>query len=264
MCIVLLLDADNTLWDTNAVFAKAQYAGIDILEQHGVSLSYSGLQRLREVDSYLIDELGTFEYDFDHLMQALILWVKGYEPRVAAQSISHGEAILTEKETSVARYAADALRTTLSNDIPPLLPGASSLLAWLSTQRSQPDRKIASFLVSEGDEGRLLRTVAHHGLDDGGDYFDGVRVVPSKTDESFRKIAAEGRALLRDDNARVICIGDSLRRDIAPANAIGAITIYKPAGFMGHESPGGPDDTPTHTVQSLADALTLVKSMAGN
>lgn len=261
---VLLLDADNTIWDTNAVFAKAQDAGIDVLAKHGFSLSDGGLQRLREVDSHLINEMGTFEYDFGQLMEALILCVKGSDPRAAAKSIADGTAALSEEETSVARSAADTLKATLSDTIPPLLPGAKSLLAWLGTELARPTKRTASFLISEGDERRLLKTLAHHGLDVIGKYFDGVRIVRRKDKESFQEIAAEGRALLHDDDAQVISIGDSLRRDIEPATAIDAITIYKPAGFMGNESPAGPDDTPTHTVQSLAEALTLVKSMAGN
>src|SRR5438874_137351 len=49
--IVILADADNTLWDTDAVFAEAQIKLLSVVEQL-TGLSCRNSQRLRYVRSY--------------------------------------------------------------------------------------------------------------------------------------------------------------------------------------------------------------------
>ena len=55
MSFVLIFDADNTLWDTNAVFHAAHLAMLKVLEQAQlVSDSRNQVTRLRSIDRALM------------------------------------------------------------------------------------------------------------------------------------------------------------------------------------------------------------------
>jgi putative hydrolase of the HAD superfamily len=56
----------------------------------------------------------------------------------------------------------------------------------------------------------------------------------------------------------VVVIGDSLKRDVRPANAVGCTTVYCPGDFKGHEPPDSPGEPPEHTVSSLDEALDVL------
>ena len=48
--LVILVDGDNTLWDTNKVFEEAQRAALATLAAHGFDLGKDGFSILREAD----------------------------------------------------------------------------------------------------------------------------------------------------------------------------------------------------------------------
>jgi putative hydrolase of the HAD superfamily len=72
MHFVLIFDADNTLWDTNAVFHSAQVAMLETFETVDIlSNARSQVERLRAIDRILIQRLERHEYDFRILATAL-------------------------------------------------------------------------------------------------------------------------------------------------------------------------------------------------
>ena len=72
MNAVIVFDADNTLWDTNAVFRTAQLELLRVFEKHGlVTSAEEELSTLRQIDQQLMSSLGNFEYDFVNLSRAL-------------------------------------------------------------------------------------------------------------------------------------------------------------------------------------------------
>src|SRR5438552_6674031 len=71
MRTVVVFDADNTLWDTNAVFRQAQLCLLGEMSKAGLLTdSEAELDTLRTLDRELVSQLGRFEYDFRLLSAA--------------------------------------------------------------------------------------------------------------------------------------------------------------------------------------------------
>jgi putative hydrolase of the HAD superfamily len=252
--LVLIVDADNTLWDTDDVFADAQRAMIDALERHGHVLPGDKLAFLREVDGRMFEYHGRFEYDFRMLPEALIQAVaQGHA------DIDPGIVPVLDEPSSDAVEAYEAFSSTLETTKPDLLPGVRELVDWLRAANAAGEPRVASILVSEGEQGRLTGIARHHNLDEG--VFDSVHILPGKDQHSFKTAVAEGRAILGDPCAQAVSIGDSLKRDIGPSKAAGCVTIYKPHGFHGQEAAGTPEEEPDHTVGTVHEALEIIQGL---
>jgi len=253
--LILILDADNTLWDADAVFTRAQLAMIEILEQQGHVFPTDKLTFLRHVDRALVERYGTFEYDFRTLSKALVCAVKN--DQVECES-----SPLHPDTSSATAEAFQAFRQTLDASVPELLLGAGELIAWLRAERSCASRRVAAILLSEGDQRRLDRIAHHYGLDDS--VFDHVHFLVTKDRESFAAAISEGRLVLGDPSALAVSIGDSLKRDVAPSKAAGCITVYKPHGFHGNEQPASAGEEPAHTVRTIHEALEIIERLLRN
>lgn len=85
--VILAIDGDNTLWDTNSVFQDAQRWLISSLcrARPGGSPTLS-LELLRRVDDLLILHIGRQEYNFQLLVLALISLRKGMTEKEAASA----------------------------------------------------------------------------------------------------------------------------------------------------------------------------------
>jgi putative hydrolase of the HAD superfamily len=53
-------------------------------------------------------------------------------------------------------------------------------------------------------------------------------------------------------------IGDSLKRDIGPANVVGCKTVYCPGGLWGREMPADPSERPDRTIGTADEALSIL------
>lgn len=245
--LIIIHDGDNTLWDTNSVFRRAQLTmleGLGLLQdpRSGPSM----LLALREIDREIWTKTGKFEYDPILLALELAHRLGNMPHDVAAQS-----------ETVKAAYSG-YLRA--SRQIPRLLPHARSYLEWLKAKRTQHPAMLISVLFTEGDPVRLQQIVQRHGFLPDGDAVDMV-YMQRKTEEGFRDAIEKGKLLLRQDaqlHPKVIVVGDSLERDIALGNAVGAVTIYKPAGFHGRELAVAQRFNPTFTISSLAQLPRII------
>jgi len=248
----ILLDGDNTLWDTNAVFARAQRALLRELALHGWRVGRLSLARLREVDGCLASRLNRKEYDFRVLARALMYDAEGRAPGEALSSAVSGKRNAGEED--IIRRGVEKMEVELRR-IPPLLPGARALLAWIRAQRGKGI--VYAVLISEGDRRRLQRIVEHH-LGDHGSWFDEVHILPSK-EETIRRLV-EGAGSRFGGRVKSLMVGDSLNGDIEPAAKAGAITVYKPAEFLGKEELAV-GWGPTYTVESLVEALGILNSV---
>lgn len=63
------------------------------------------------------------------------------------------------------------------------------------------------------------------------------------------------------DYARVVMVGNNLERDIVGANALGLMTILIHPNDRRTATPSGPDDTPDHTVETIAKLSDLIYSL---
>lgn len=258
---VVVFDADNTLWDTDAVFRKAQLEMLRVLAHAGlIKEPESELATLRLLDNALATRFEKFEYDFIALSAALGHY---YSRRVsieeAAEGAFQGSAESIGKELT--SRSAEAFTRTLE-EIPPMFKDAEEVLDVLhdSQLRGSP---MALLMFSDGKPDRLERILEAHDLRKKR-IFDDV-VIGTKSVESFsnlRKLALTHLPNASDSQSTLLMmIGDSLRRDIVPANRAGFVTVYKPASFLGDETVASTDEEPTFRVDSLLEVPSLLNSL---
>ncbi|WP_251954476.1 HAD family hydrolase [Salinibacter ruber] len=299
----LVLDADNTLWDTNATFRRARSAMIQVLQgadpqpgpgpssgdgphdaapsptdppgekAPGEEARPDGEKRLETTDvlyrlSQHLPSSGGEGPDLEQLAQAAAFYMSGLRGgpeagiqtsrlRWASEQVRAGHQP-PGCDRSRARKAAEAFRSALSAP-PPLLDGAASLLRGVQAWRTaRPDRR-TSVLFSEGAPDRLEVAFDAHGIG-GGQYFDDI-VLREKTPDTFRDVChAIGNAvdLPEPQAAEIVVIGDSLQRDIRPANATGCTTLYCPGDLWGRETPEEASEQPDYTLGTLDEALRIL------
>ncbi len=294
----LVLDADNTLWDTNTTFRRARSAMIQVLQgaegQSGPGPSSSdgphdakkppadptgeearpdGEKRFETTDvlyrlSQHLPSSGGEGPDLEQLARAAAFYMSGLRggPEASIQtSRLHWASDQVQAgrhppgcDRSRTRKAAEAFRSALGAP-PPLLDGAAPLLqnirAWRSTR---PDRR-TSVLFSEGAPDRLEVAFDAHGIG-GGQYFDNI-VLREKTPDTFREVChaiSNAVDLPEPQAAEIVVIGDSLQRDIRPANATGCTTLYCPGDLWGRETPEEAPEQPDYTLGTLDDALRIL------
>jgi putative hydrolase of the HAD superfamily len=255
---VLIFDGDNTLWDTDAVFRSAQFGLLTTLGDAGIVHDpHTQLDLLRALDRELISQLGVAEYDFRLLAVAVARFFTGQ--LTIATAVAHA---LVPPEAdgaldAVIDAALDAFRSKLS-EVPPLFPGAEIVLTSIRSAITG-GAPAASVLYSEGKAERIEHILESHGLQRRG-FFDVVVLAP-KTVEGFRHAEELGRAYVRHTETQrgaVVVVGDSLQRDIRPANQIGATTVYKPSKFKGNEVPQSASDAPAYTIGELTELLNIL------
>lgn len=215
---VVFVDADNTLWDTDAVFAAAQLELLSGVER-AVALVASTDDRLafvRSIDQSIAQfHHAGLRYPPRLLAKALALALKGVPPQKAAQrawKASDAEQALPDEEAA----RLDAAFVSSLGALPPLRVGVREGLTALRDSRS------VVFVITEGSRDRVLRIARAHGLDD---LFERVIEAPKGPRIYIRAL----RLLRRPVTA--FMVGDQLDRDIRPAKEAGLKTIYFPGGF---------------------------------
>jgi putative hydrolase of the HAD superfamily len=206
-------DADNTLWDTNAVYANAQLGLLDDAEKIAATTlgQPDRLAFVRLYDQALASrDHRRLKYPPELLVRALALGLKGSQPDAVAERLVSSGVVPDATESAV----ADRYRVTL-NESPPLLPGVAPGLQRAVTAGARV------FVVSEGNDQLVRDRLNRLGISH---FVSGVLIAP-KTPELFRRL------VLRADPHPAIVIGDQADRDIAPAVEAGAIGILVPSRF---------------------------------
>lgn len=213
---ILLVDADNTLWDTDAVFAEAQVSMLaDVAAALSVPMPQAQpLMFVRRFDQAIAraDHRG-LRYPPAMLVRALAAGLTGELPGDAAEAVVFGtrEPILGDAmvKAIVGAYSA------LLDQLPPLLPGVSAGMVRLARHA------IAPWVVTEGSAQRARTRVAAHNLVG---LFAGVLEM-TKHEAQFRRLVH------RFSPHRVVIIGDQFDRDVDPAARAGCFTILVPSRF---------------------------------
>jgi putative hydrolase of the HAD superfamily len=216
---LILCDADNTLWDTDAVYASAQLRLLAQVEGaaggRAEGNATSRLAFVRGVDQALAarhpDHLA---YPPRLLAIALRLRVLGVSAPIAAESAIDGAlAMPRELDGPVSEFVV-ALRAQ-----PVLREGVAEGLPMLSSARWPP------VVVTESREGRCRELLRGFSLE--AHVADVVELV--KNTESYRGLSREFGSLPGER----IMVGDQLDRDIRFAKQAGFTTVY----FRGNFSP---------------------------
>ncbi|KQY25913.1 HAD family hydrolase [Rhizobium sp. Root483D2] len=215
---LVLVDADNTLWDTDGVFARAQLALV-LAVQNTVGRQIpaeSCLDYVRSFDQALAERhhLG-LRYPPRLLIQAIALALQGLSQHEAvrrAWSDGSQSRLASETVSQIERTFFDMIASQ-----PDLLPGVLAGLRDLAVTGT------TTVVLTEGSRKRVMRTIEHHDLNG---YIDRVFEAP-KTARMFERV----RGLARNGQT-IYMIGDQLTRDIRPANEAGLKTIYVPSAFQ--------------------------------
>lgn len=213
---LLVSDADNTLWDTNALYAQAQLYLLERIEIYlqRVARAADRLAFVRSIDEELTilhnQELG---YPPEMLVIGIAEGLTGVSAKQAAQ-----RAIRTSP-SSFRFPVQDLVRSFLhhvQDQFPELRPGVAEALPLLHSMG------ILIVIATEGKVVQCEKILAHHGFSS----FVSRVVEGKKTRLLFSNIAET-----YDHPHLKFAVGDQLGRDIHPAKASGYATIYFPGGF---------------------------------
>lgn len=240
----VFVDADNTLWDTDGVFAAAQLglltqveattrAPLDVADR----LAY-----VRAIDQEIAERHHAgLRYPPKLLINATAAALGGEQPFRAARLALTGSLI-----SPISSEALAAIEQRYFSDLgsPPVLrPGVADGL--LALERAQ----CVVLIVTEGARAKIAQNTSRLGLDG---HFTRIVEGPKRADLYRRVLRLSGTP------ARAFMIGDQLDRDIAPAKAAGLETIYFPGGFQPRWSPAIDQIRPDHIVASFAEAAGII------
>jgi len=243
--LTIFTDADNTLWDTDGVFAWAQLELLSGVES-ALGRSAGTLDRLdfvRRIDQALAERhhLG-LRYPPRLLALAVARVLVGEEVESATRAVWKNSSACGQLSDD----DATAIEMRFVTDIqrqPALLPGAEVGLKRLRTSGA------LILVLTEGSRDRVTRTASEHGLED---YIDRIIEAPKTKRLYERVLRLTGRA------GRAFMIGDQLQRDIVPAQSAGLRTIYVPSRFRPRWETAAETVVPSHCVQRFDEAVDVV------
>ena len=249
MTATVFIDADNTLWDTDAVFAKAQLRVLRFIEEETGSV-YAGddpLAFIREVDQALAKSHHSgLRYPPRLLAQGVALALTGLAPGSAARVALKGADRHSALPDGSAVAAEQAFLSAVSV-LPELRPGVGEGLGALH------DARCRVMVITEGARARISRTATAHGINR---FIDRIVEAPKWSDLYRRVLRLTGMP------DRAFMIGDQLDRDILPAKAAGLETIYFPGNFNPQWQLSEGSVRPDHRILSFVEVPDIV--LAGN
>jgi putative hydrolase of the HAD superfamily len=241
---MIFTDADNTLWDTNKVYADAQLSMLHSVETAtGKNVTTTDrLKYLREFDQDIaLHHHAGLRYPPAILATALALALNGAPRNVAVTStLKQGQSILTD-------FPASTIENKFLEDLQVFAELRPGVLIGLE-KLYKSDEPIA--LVTEGHKERCIEHLKHHHIRQ---FFS--RIIESKknADLYHRLGNLEGAR----QNIPVM-IGDQLDRDIVPAAKAGFLTIYFPGHFIPKWTPNEITNKPSYKVKSFDDAAKII------
>lgn len=242
----LFIDADNTLWDTDAVFARAQLGMLDnVVSALGISVPPSdALAFIRAVDQALAQRHHAgLRYPPRLLVRGVELALRGASGVEAARSVWRGGqsyqiaedvAGTIEAEFFSALSTAPMARTGVEEGLQALRAAGHLLM-----------------VVTEGAKLKVERNAERLGLRD---FFDRIVEGP-KAPALYRRVLS-----LTGAHNRAFMIGDQLDRDVVPARAAGLRTIYFPGGFMPVWAPDADTVLPDYIISSFAEVPAIIEA----
>ena len=209
----VVTDADNTLWDTDAVYADAQVRLLREVERASRSETEHSLEFLREIDQNIaVLHPMYLRYPPELLVNAVAAVLTGMATREAVEKALAGWQSEAVESSRLAMHFLKSITT----HIPKLRIGVRAGLEGLSGKGIHP------VVLTEGDKDRCVRLLSHHGID------QHIRAVVEhrKTPEAFRWLQEEFGG-----PSTSFMVGDQSDRDIECAHVAGYITIYFPCRF---------------------------------
>ncbi len=230
----LILDADDTLWETNVFYEEAIDAFVERMEREGFTPE-EAREVFSQVEHERVPETGYSPWEFARSMAVAYRRLcerHGLEPRpeVAEEAEAIGRRVV--------RYPI-RLRDGVAEALPELR------------------RRCRLLVLTKGDPEVQRDKIRRSGL---APYFDAVHVVPEKDPEVLRDLVQRYGL----DPRQTWVVGDSPRSDINPALEVGLGAVHFP-----HECPWAFEEVPIAapervvTLRSFADLLHLFPDAEG-
>ena len=240
--ILLVTDADNTLWDTNSVYAEEQLILLDRIE-NALNRTVDHSDRLgfvRAIDQQLAILHGhKLEYPLELLVLGIAEALAGAPPVAAARRAVAGS---TRRTGIPIKTLAQSFLNHIRRRIPNLREGVFDALSQIHKMN------VVTVVATEGKIRRCRKLIAYYELTQ---YVTRV-VEGEKTPNMFAEIAA-----IYEYPPNKFVVGDQLDRDISPGKTAGYRTIYFPGEFKPlweRRSSAQPD----FTVSSFSEVSSII------
>lgn len=249
MSFTVYIDADNTLYNTTKVFARAQLGMLERAEaQAGTTAGVAEDKRLsyvREVSEHIAElDHRDLKYPPSYLHRALVYRLSGATAENAAK-LAHRENELEHDPDGHAAWFWSQINTSIPELRSGVREGLDALLAENATL----------VVLTESPQDRCEKILKHHNLLD---KFGGGVVEARKTPELYKSL----KKLNGNKHTPVYMVGDQLDRDIGFAKQAGFITIHFPGGFNPKWQPGNDTVTPCHTITSFDEVAAIYRKPA--
>jgi len=245
----IFVDADNTLWDTDSIFADAQRKLLERIEiATGVATDAEDrLAYVREVDQAIAERHhARLRYPPKLLIRGLEAALAGLPSERAARMAWRSSTRGRLPDDCVGEIEQDFFADI--NRYPEIRVGVRDGLEALRAANC------LVLVVTEGTRVKVEKTAKRLGLDR---LF--ARIIEgTKRPELYRRVL-----LLTGAPKRAFMVGDQLDRDIAPARVAGLETIYFPGGFQPRWARNELDACPDHTIATFADVPNIVLADRG-
>lgn len=240
---VVLVDADNTLWDTDAVFRDAQLLMLSLVETQTQSTCKASdrLAFIRAYDQALAQKHHLhLRYPPQLLVRSVEAGLAGLAPEAASQQAIAGQ--LSPRglvnQVSVDEIVAEYQQALSST--PRLLQGVADGV------RAAKAAGLRLFVMTEGRVEKQKALLELHGLTA---LFEGVW-------EMTKERSQFDRVVTRFAESRVVVIGDQPDRDIVPAKAAGCSTVLIPSRFRPTWQTASDRGAADHIATDFLDAAT--------
>jgi putative hydrolase of the HAD superfamily len=239
----VFVDADNTLWDTDGIFAAAQLHLLAAVE------SVTGRQSAVEDRLAFVRaaDQGIAEHHHAGLRYPPRLLIAALADALLGEDVARAAhlAIVGSGKVRITEDVMGDIETAYFSDLgrpPAIRSGVKAGLLALEAAGC------TVLIITEAARAKVERTTERLGLDT---HF--TRIVEGvKRPELYRRI------LRLTGTLEAFMVGDQLDRDIAPAKAAGLETIYFPGGFQPRWSPTVEKINPDHTIASFAEVPDIV------
>lgn len=238
---VVLVDADNTLWDTDEVFREAQLLVLARVEEATGSAcaAIDRLEFIRSYDQALAQKHHLhLRYPAQLLVRSVEAGLAGIAPEVAARDVIAGRTLTG---SALDHSGVDAIVSDYTHALtrtPQLLDGVAEGL------RAAKDAGLRLFVMTEGRIEKQKRLLDLHGLLG---FFEGVW-------EMTKERGQFDRVVSKFADARVVVVGDQPDRDIIPAKAAGCSTVLVPSRFKPSWQTAGGPSAADHLATDFLDA----------
>lgn len=247
---IIIIDGDNTLWDTNSVFTDAQIAILEELKKCGLDINpLEEFDRLRKFDDMLIEKYNKYEYDFRVLIYSLYVYYKNQIDEINAINLAYDvyENPLISDNKDIAEKCYEVFKREMMKT-PLLLSDVTETLMKLKK------KGYIIILSSEGKTDRIYKILRCYKLEK---LFD-IISTDKKSIEIYRELIKDGKKILKnEDDECVIVVGDMLKREISMGNSIGAITVYKSGGYKSNQKPTNHMEKPDYEIKKITELVNV-------